>query len=424
MGGLKLNLSLLKNRNYSFFILGNAISLIGDDFLAIGLSLYVLSLTGSASQFATVLIAAMLPTIFLSPITGSIIDRIDRKFVLVFTNLLRGAIMIAGFIYLSFCSANLMELYIVSFIFGVCNSFYAPASMTVIPSILEEKDLVHGNLMSSIFNQICNVMAPIVAAYVYAFFGLKAVCLVDGVSFLVMGFIILSIKIKSGQVKNERKIFKSIADGFRLYKDKELLSISLNGMLTHMLIIPIFSIGFPYFVKTIFKGNDINFGTVQTICTIGTLFTFISVPFITKRFADLKALNITMYGMLGSISILFLLNISGVFNFMSISNLGMIIYLSIVGFLFYFSFSTYLVFYTSFIQKKVMTEYLGRFYALLEMLIAIGGVVGSKLYGFVFDIDYAFYPILIACIGMIIKLLLNLMITPDKKLGVSSKLSS
>jgi len=401
--------------------LGNGISLIGDDFLAVGLSLYVLSLTGSASQFATVLAISMLPTIFLSPITGPIIDRINRKFILILNNMLRGAIMIAAFIYLLFNKANLVEIYIVSFIFGICTSFYQPAAMTVIPSILEEKDLVHGNLMNSIFDQICNVMAPIAAAYVYTFFGLKAICLVDGISFIVMGLIILSIKIKPKQDKNERKIFTSIADGFRLYKDKEVLSISLNAMLTHMLIIPIFSIGFPYLVKTIFKGNDINFGTIQTICTIGTFLTFISVPILNKRFNDLKALNITMYGMLGSISILFALNIIGFFNFITTSTLGMIIYLSIIGFLFYFSFATYGVFYTSFVQKKVMSEYLGRFYALLEMLIAIGGVIGSKLYGFIFDIDFAFYPVLIGCIGMIIKLLLNFMITENKKISVNTE---
>ena len=416
-----MNLGLLKNRNFLFFILGNGISLIGDDFLAVGLSLYVLSLTGSASQFATVLAVSMLPTVFLSPITGPIIDRINRKFILILNNMLRGAIMIAAFIYLSFCKANLMEIYIVSFIFGICTSFYQPAAMTIIPSILEEKDLVHGNLMSSIVNQICNVTAPIVAAYVYTFFGLKAICLVDGISFIVMGLIILSIKIKPKQDKKEKKIFKSIADGFRLYKDKEVLSISLNALLTHMLIVPVFSIGFPYIIKSIFQGNDINYGTIQTICTIGTLLTFISVPFINKRYNNLQALNVTMCGMLGAISILFTLNIKKLFNFMTTSNLGMIIYLSIIGFMFYFFFSTYLVFYTSFVQKKVMSEYLGRFYALLEMLIAIGGVIGSKLYGFVFDINFSFYPILIACIGMIIKLLLNLMITVDKKISVKAE---
>ncbi|HPU41416.1 MAG TPA: hypothetical protein PKY26_03285, partial [Acetivibrio clariflavus] len=72
-------------------------------------------------------------------------------------------------------------------------------------------------------------------------------------------------------------------------------------------------------------------------------------------------------------------------------------------------------------KKKVMSEYLGRFYALLELLIAIGGVIGSKLYGFIFDIDFAFYTVLIGCIGMIIKLLLNFMITENKKISVNTE---
>lgn len=109
------------------------------------------------------------------------------------------------------------------------------------------------------------------------------------------------------------------------------------------------------------------------------------------------------------------------FKFLQISNLGMIIYFSTVAFLFELCFSTYYVFFTSFNQRKVDKQFLGRFYSILIMLLGLGRIIGSMLYGFLFDMNIIFYPIMVACIGMILKLLLNLLVTPNESIDFKAE---
>lgn len=73
----------LFTRNFTFLILGQVSSLIGNYTLKFALSMYVLEQTGSASIFATLLAIAMLPTILLSPFGGILADRANRRNIMV-----------------------------------------------------------------------------------------------------------------------------------------------------------------------------------------------------------------------------------------------------------------------------------------------------------------------------------------------------
>ena len=87
----------LFSRNFTLLILGQVSSLIGNYTLKFALSMYVLEQTGSASIFATLLAAAMLPTILLSPFGGILADRINRRNIMVALDTLSGiSVLIAG----------------------------------------------------------------------------------------------------------------------------------------------------------------------------------------------------------------------------------------------------------------------------------------------------------------------------------------
>ena len=81
----------LFTRNFTLLILGQVSSLVGNYTLKFALSMYVLEQTGSAAVFAGLLAAALLPTIFLSPLGGVLADRADRRKVMVALDLLSGA---------------------------------------------------------------------------------------------------------------------------------------------------------------------------------------------------------------------------------------------------------------------------------------------------------------------------------------------
>lgn len=87
----------LLNRNFTLLILGQVSSLLGNLTLRFALSMYVLEQTGSASLFAGLLAASMLPTILLSPFGGILADRADRRAVMVGLDSLSGlAVLLAA----------------------------------------------------------------------------------------------------------------------------------------------------------------------------------------------------------------------------------------------------------------------------------------------------------------------------------------
>jgi MFS family permease len=412
LGEKKMDFNLLKNKNFSLYIIGRSISIMGDRFLTIALALYILSTTGSAAKYATVIALGFVPLLVLGPIAGSIVDRIDRKKMIICLDLLRG-VLLTGMFLISFIKPiGEVEIYIMSVIFGACESFYSPTDRTIIPSLLEQKNFVQGNLLSQTFIQTSSVIAPALAALVYTIVGMGSIFIIDAASFFIIGIAISFIKLKPMSVHAKQKgILSNVIDGFKLYKDKEILSISLNGMLTHLLVLPIFLVGFPYLIMKMFNGSNMNYGTVQTVYSIGTLCAFLTVPIVSKYYKELKALNIGMYGMLASIAILFLILFTPFSQALKNNHIAMIIFFCVIGFIFSLSFSTYGVFYNSFNQKKINNQFLGRFYSMLVMLIAIGTIFGNKIYGALFDMNMIFFPLILAFVGIILKLFLNLLVT-------------
>ena len=92
----------LFTRNFTFLILGQVSSLIGNSTLKFALSMYVLEQTGSASIFASLLALAMLPTILLSPFGGILADRANRRNVMVALDTFSGLSVLIATVILPF----------------------------------------------------------------------------------------------------------------------------------------------------------------------------------------------------------------------------------------------------------------------------------------------------------------------------------
>ena len=88
----------LFTRNFTFLILGQASSLIGNNTLKFALSMYVLERTGSAAVFAGLLAVAMVPTILLSPFGGMLADRMNRRNIMVVLDVISGLSVFAVFL--------------------------------------------------------------------------------------------------------------------------------------------------------------------------------------------------------------------------------------------------------------------------------------------------------------------------------------
>src|SRR3954466_4632971 len=89
-------LSLLRgNRNFRLLFIGQTISQLGDWFNAVAVFALLLDLTGSATAVAWMMIVQFLPVAVIGPLAGVVVDRVDRRRLMIVTDLVRGCLILA-----------------------------------------------------------------------------------------------------------------------------------------------------------------------------------------------------------------------------------------------------------------------------------------------------------------------------------------
>src|SRR5919206_4172570 len=121
--------SLLKNVRFVQLWVGQGISFIGDAVSMVALVILVVQITGSASAVGGVLMARLLPTLA-SPLAGVLADRLDRRTVLVASDLAR-AVLVLGLVF----ARDLGTIYVLVFLMGLARTVFNPTVRAAFPSV-------------------------------------------------------------------------------------------------------------------------------------------------------------------------------------------------------------------------------------------------------------------------------------------------
>ena len=147
----------LFTRNFTFLMLGQASSLLGNYTLKFALSMYVLEQTGSATIFAGLLALAMLPTILLSPLGGILADRANRRNIMVALDTLSGLfVLMAGF---ALPAGDICVSGTLLVLLSVLGAFESPTVQACVPQMLSGDNLVKGN---AAVNQVASIASLVI----------------------------------------------------------------------------------------------------------------------------------------------------------------------------------------------------------------------------------------------------------------------
>jgi MFS family permease len=138
---------LRSNAEFRRLWLGNLVSFAGDWFNIIALYTAVQGLSSSAQAIAAVMVAKMLPPFLVTPLVGPIIDRFDRRRILIFTDLAR-AVCATG-LAASYLSDSIAGLYICTAILMALGGLALPARNAVLPMLVPARHLVVANAIGS-----------------------------------------------------------------------------------------------------------------------------------------------------------------------------------------------------------------------------------------------------------------------------------
>lgn len=270
--GLKFLLRALKYRNYRLFFFGQGVSLIGTWMQGIAISWLVYRVTNSAFLLSLTSFAVQIPTFLLAPIAGVLADRMNRKKILMVTQVcsMVQAIILAALFFTGWMVPT--HIIILSIMLGLINAIDAPVRQTFVIDMVDKEDLQNAiALNSSMFNG-ARLIGPSIAGIIIAFWGEGVCFLINAASFMAIIFALNAMKFKANKViSNPSPILHQLREGFgyviKHTKIKRILLlvtlISLTGA-SYAVLMPIFA-------KDILKGGPQTLGFLMGFAGAGAL---------------------------------------------------------------------------------------------------------------------------------------------------------
>ena len=208
--------ALMRNRNYALLWTSQGISLLGDRFHWIAISLWVYALTGSALSVSYAIIALMIGPAAVGLFAGVLVDRWNRKWTMILADIARG-ILVALIPWLM--SHDIRLVYVDLFLVSCATAFFRPAMLATLPQTVAKADLLPANSFFTAVDTATEVVGPVLAGLLVQAAGYSAAMYVDAASYVASASIVvfLSVPQRVTREVGERatRIVADIREGFR-----------------------------------------------------------------------------------------------------------------------------------------------------------------------------------------------------------------
>jgi len=265
----------LHYRNFRLYWIGMCISLIGTWMQNIAEPWLALSITNNAFLVSLVSAAQFVPTMLLSLFSGAILDKVNRKHVLMITQ--TGYLVISIIFSVMIFTGHIQYSYILilAFCLGLFNAFDAPCRQSFIYELVDKKeDLPNAIALNSMAFNVARILGPSIAGLVMASMGVGACYIINAVSFLAILTSLFFIKTQYADVRNSthKRIMEDIRDGLHYVRDRKILITSLIVLLIVTTFVPNFNVLISAYSKFVLKGNESTFGYLMSFLGLGSFF--------------------------------------------------------------------------------------------------------------------------------------------------------
>ena len=261
-------------RGFLIFWIGQLVSLLGTAMSGFGLTIWVYERTGSATALSLMGFFFVTPMLIISPLAGALVDRSNRKLMMMISDLASGlaTIAILGF-YLT-GELHLWQLYIASAFMGLFQAFQWPAFSAAITTMLPKEQYGRANGMMALAESGSGILAPILAGALLAFIGLGGILAIDIGTFVFAILALLIVRVPqpiATQVGQESKgsLWKESMFGFHyILKRPSLLGLQIVFLVGNFLSSIAFTLAAPMVLSRT-GNNELALGTVNSIAAIG-----------------------------------------------------------------------------------------------------------------------------------------------------------
>jgi MFS family permease len=257
-----------QNGRFRRLWIAQLISAAGDWFNSVAVLGLVLQLTNSGLGASLVILCNTIPSFFLIPLVGPIVDRFDRRNLMILTNL---ASTVAALLFLFVHdSSTLWLVYLTTILLVVSASFFAPASSASIPNIVTSEELFAANALSGATWGVMLMVGSALGGLVSVAFGRQIAFWINGASFLVAAILVATVEIPSPKTTKAISPWRDFADGLD-YLRHYLPAVSMVAIETGWGIAAGAFVLLSVFGVEVFKAGDAGIGFLYAARGLGAL---------------------------------------------------------------------------------------------------------------------------------------------------------
>ncbi|MFE9856399.1 amino acid adenylation domain-containing protein [Streptomyces sp. NPDC005780] len=175
-------------------VLGQLASIMGSSLTEFALPIWILLETGSMTRFALYSVVAMLPGILIGPLAGAVVDRFDRRKVMLAGDLTAGLSQVAMLALLLAGQLDTWYLYVLLAVLSVALTFQRLAYSSAVPQLVPKQYLGHANGAVQLAFGAAQFVVPLVAVALLAGIGLRGVLILDIFSYVVAVGVLLCVR--------------------------------------------------------------------------------------------------------------------------------------------------------------------------------------------------------------------------------------
>jgi len=282
--GTRRLLPLWRNRDYMLLWSGQLISSIGGQVSLLAFPLLVLAITHSPAQAGIIGALRSLPFVLLSLPAGALVDRWDRKWVMLLCDTGRGLALSSIPIALWLGHLDLLLLYLVALIEGTLMTFFSLAEAACLPHVVAKEQLPTATAQNQTIDSIAWTLGPFLGGLLYKL-GLSIPFLTDAISYVcsVMSIFFIRTRFQEQRTEAPRRIWHEIGEGLHfIWRDSLLRFLAI---LVWGLVAP--TIGFTLILIVLaqrLNASPVAIGILFASGGIGSVIGALITPSLQKRF--------------------------------------------------------------------------------------------------------------------------------------------
>lgn len=214
-------------RDFLLIWAGQMVSVIGSRLTSFALGIWVLKTTGSTTRFALIFVAMALPALAIAPLAGALVDRWDRRYVMLTCDAVSATAMLTLALLHASGHLQLSHIYAVAALSALANAFHQPAYAASVPLLADRAQLARVNGMVQTGFAMAQVLGPLLAGTLVALLSMSGVLLIDAATFLIgvvtLAFAKVPRPLRDPDAVAEPSLWREAATGWRYVRERRPL---------------------------------------------------------------------------------------------------------------------------------------------------------------------------------------------------------